>query len=271
MHEDAPTHRVHPSAHPGAALFAGLSTLMVFFLAIYIQLPSHRPTGEQLSVSLPPLQENLFKTAAQKRLYSPLSAQTDLNGSPDRLLATLQAISDDQLLGLRCTGRVAHEDGMYFLRAPHTHAALTHVTDERLLRLLTDATASVKKPDTMLTAQICEAETGDLLLEYTTGQVTYHHPDEGQHTATYLTKVHPDGAFSPGVRLVSHELWPYPGCRMPMAMTDSEIVYYECGFTSAADVHSTYHQVDFTKSTSDEIAKCLYTYTGGPKKTCTEE
>lgn len=217
-------------------------------------------------------QEEVFFTEPfSAKQFSMLTAQESLDGHPSDLLAQLGMVGEQNLVRLRCSDRIVHESGGFFIRESQTHAVTRKVTDDWFLEILRAADASVSDPHILLTARFCETEAGNLVLEYSTGTQPGHHPDAGENVTAALSFIERGKPFLSGIPMVRYDVWPYPGCRRPLLMTKNGLVFYECGLVGTQEVNATYHRVDFTAGTSEQVAKCIYTYKGGAKKTCEEK
>ncbi len=200
-----------------------------------------------------------------------VSADDHLDGLPPGLLAQIDGIPADDRIRLRCSERIVNEEEGFFIREANTHAVSQHVTAEPYFSLMRSAGLSVSLPYQLLTARFCETEKGNLLFEYSIGTMPGHHPDDAEDATMYLAYIERGKPFAAGIPVLHYDVWPYPGCRRPLAMTHEGIAYYECGVVTSGEVNATYHRIDFRKKESEQIAKCLFSYKGKPKKTCQEK
>lgn len=223
-----------------------------------------------------PLQQSAYEEAVlfdkphSTKNFTLLTPNESLDGLPPKLLEKLQSINAAELIGLRCSDRIVSEAEGFFIREANTHAVSRQITEEPHVGILRAAAGTVSGSHTLLTARFCETEKGNLVFEYSTGVLAAHHPDDGEDVTTYLAYIERGKPFTAGVSMLHYDVWPYPGCRRPLVLTGEGIVYYECGIVTASEVNATYHRVDFQNGTSQQVGKCIYTYTAGPKKTCRE-
>lgn len=274
----------HPSSTP-RFLAIPLVLCLISIVAWSVLLIGHvtkKPPARTVPKSLPvvtstemvqkPAYEEavLFDKPHSTKNFTLLTADESLDGLPAKLLEELQSINAAELIGLRCSDRIVAETDGFFIREANTHAVSQKITREPYGAILRAAAGTVSGSHILLTARFCETETGDLLFEYSTGILSSHHPDDGEEVTTYLAYIERGKPFRNGASMLQYDVWPYPGCRRPLVLTGEGIVYYECGIVTSAEVNATYHRVDFSKGTSAQVGKCIFTYTGGPKKTCRE-
>lgn len=252
--------------------------------ALAIRLMAKKPVTRIAEVSAPvvmpeqsPVPQALYEEAVlfsqphSVETVALISADESLDGLPANLLTQLGEIPMEDRIGLRCSERIVNEEEGFFIREANTHAVSHHITTEPYFSLMRAAGLSVSLPYQLLTARFCETEKGNLLFEYSIGTLPGHHPDDAEDATTYLAYVERGKPFMAGVPVLHYDVWPYPGCRRPLAMTHDGIAYYECGVVTSGEVNATYHRIDFRKKESEQIAKCLFSYKGKPAKTCQEK
>lgn len=233
--------------------------------------PSITPKPTQSVVSLPTQSITGMPTSSTsafvKRLFDPNQMDNGLKVYPDQLTRVLLAVSNDNLVGLRCSQIYAPGTNIYYdnQKKASTNIQLQQQgipdnvnqfikTESQQLGYYYDGTKIM----------YCDAEDGKTIISYETPK----DPKKTFDRTAFIGLLQSNGTID---QLVQFPGATYFGCEKFLQLSRDGILYYQCGAGEADHGYTDSYQLDIAKKINTRILHCTEQFgviSGPPQITC---
>lgn len=161
---------------------------------------------------------------------------------PDELLK----VSEDNLIGMRCTGWYLKQNGDYEINMED--GSSVKLTDQNLLQIVLNLNKSILKETNAF--QACFTESNQTILEYETWG-----GGGGTKNIAHFGLVSSNGSFRK-VSSIPNSGMPYFGCSTPLQLTKDNILYYSCGGADGGFIGDEIYAINLTTGTHRFVISC---------------
>lgn len=203
-----------------------------------------------------PTQAPVVKSGYLKRQFDPLKKFFSARDYPSEVVS----IVDSELVGMKCTTILTcvspYTECTYYPEGADMSKPPLKNTDPQLLNLIKEANKTIDKETIMGTSArdveevtSCKTENGKQILRYKTGG-----GGGGAGSVDYIGVVTSNNIVNKIAAI--QENTAYFGCYLPLQLTQSNILYYQCGGGDGLAGSSTIYTINLIDKTSTPLLQC---------------